>query len=154
MIKNTAKGIIYQNSKILLLEKQHDDFFYYTLPGGTQEIGESLEQAVIREVYEEVGAKVRVIRLLNIYEHQRPSRKSEQTIRHKIEFAFLCELIESYTPMMGVNPDPHQIAVKWIDINQLENLNLSPPVLVKTLVANKESSFAYLGTVDALTGKP
>jgi 8-oxo-dGTP diphosphatase len=40
---------------------------YWTLPGGYVELGESAEEAVVREALEEVGVKVRVERLLGLH---------------------------------------------------------------------------------------
>lgn len=147
--KNSAKAIIIDNDKVLLLKKKYDDgSIIYTLPGGTQESGETLEQAVIREVYEEVAAKVSVIKLLNVYEHQRNSKKHHDDISHKIEFAFLCHLEEVYQPKMGDIPDPHQVAVEWKNVNHLTQLTLSPKRLPEiitrymTLDAN-----IYLGDI-------
>jgi len=147
--KNSAKAIIIDNDKVLLSKKKYEDgSIIYTLPGGTQESGETLEQAVIREVYEEVAAKVSVIKLLNIYEHQRNSKKHHGDISHKIEFAFLCHLNDVYQPKMGDTPDPHQVAVEWKNVNSLSQLTLSPKRLPEiitrymTLDAN-----IYLGDI-------
>lgn len=147
--KNTAKAIIIDNDRVLLLKKKYDDgSIMYTLPGGTQEPGESLEQAVIREAYEEAAAKVSVSKLLNIYEHQRHSKTQQGKITHKIEFAFLCHLEALYQPKMGHHPDPHQVAVEWKKIDQLAQLTLSPKRLSEiiarymTLDAN-----IYLGDI-------
>ena len=94
--RNSAKAIIISNDSVLLSKKQYDDgSILYTLPGGTQEAGESLENAVIREVFEEVAAKVSITKLVNIYEHQRDSKKHFGDISHKIEFAFLCPIVNS-----------------------------------------------------------
>jgi ADP-ribose pyrophosphatase YjhB (NUDIX family) len=40
---------------------------YWTLPGGYVELGESAEEAVVREAREEVGVEVRVDRLLGLH---------------------------------------------------------------------------------------
>lgn len=147
--KNTAKAIIIENDRVLLLKKKYDDgSIIYTLPGGTQKPGEILEQAVIREVFEEAAAIVSVIKLLNIYEHRRNSKKHHDTIKHIIEFAFLCQLEEAYQPKIGNIPDPHQVAVEWKNINDLTQLIFSPKRLPEiiagymTLDAN-----IYLGDI-------
>jgi len=147
--RNSAKAIIIKEQKILLLKKQYEDgLVIYTLPGGTQETGESLEQAVIREAYEEVAAHVSVIDLVNIYEHRRPSRKETNVIKHKVEFAFLCRLEGEYKPAMGTHPDPHQVAVEWIDMHALADLPLYPAKLSEILATFVQPSRKiYLGNV-------
>lgn len=147
--KNTAKAIIIKNSKVLLLKKQYEDNeVTFTLPGGTQEAGETLEQAVIREVFEEVAARVSVKRLVNVYEHQHPSRKAPDIVKHKVEFAFLCQLTEDYHPQMGLHPDPHQVAVEWIDIRLLSELTMAPKGLSEVLnLSCLSGENIYLGQI-------
>lgn len=132
--RNTAKAIILEADKVLLLRKEYDDGqTIYTLPGGGQDIGETLEQAVIREVYEEVAAHVKVLGLANIYEHRRTSRSKPELIRHKVEFAFICQLMPPYQPAMGHHPDPHQVAVEWIETRLLNSIDLYPQALEEIL---------------------
>jgi ADP-ribose pyrophosphatase YjhB (NUDIX family) len=145
--KNSAKAVIIEQDKVLLQQKVYEDGIeLYTLPGGTQEPGEPLEQAVVREVFEETAASINVVKLLHVYEHQRPSRKAPDTIKHKVEFAFLCELNAPYSPQNGEYPDSHQAAVKWVKIEQLNQLKLSPPILQQVI---QQYSFndnpSYLG---------
>ncbi len=54
-----------ETGKILLQRRADMDF--WSMPGGNVEIGESVEQGVAREVYEETGLEVRVERLIGIY---------------------------------------------------------------------------------------
>jgi len=51
----------------LLLVKQSYGKQYWSLPGGVVELGESLEQAAIREVKEETGLDVRLRRVVGLY---------------------------------------------------------------------------------------
>ena len=109
----------------------------YTLPGGHQEPGEALDQAVIREVYEETASKVSVLDLVRVYEHIYPSRKEQDGLNHSIEFAFLCSIEGLYKPEMGKHPDPHQVAVEWIDICSLKGLSFYPARLPEILTTLK-----------------
>ena len=65
-IRQVTSAIIFDDSKKILLEKRSDNG-HWGLPGGAVDIGESVEDAVIREVLEETGLKVRRIRLVGIY---------------------------------------------------------------------------------------
>ncbi|MBN18102.1 MAG: DNA mismatch repair protein MutT [Chloroflexi bacterium] len=57
--------IINKNNEILL--EQRSDNYLWGLPGGGVEIGESITQALHREVMEETGLKVEIIELIGIY---------------------------------------------------------------------------------------
>lgn len=136
--KNCAKAVIIENQKILLLKKQYpNDKVIYTLPGGTQEPGESLEQTVIREALEEADVHIHVQGLFKVYEHQRPSKTQPENIKHKVEFAFLAIMTEDSHPQNGCHPDPHQVGVEWIDMGQLKQLRLDPPFLADVLITAK-----------------
>jgi ADP-ribose pyrophosphatase YjhB (NUDIX family) len=51
----------------LLLVRQSYGKRYWSLPGGSMEAGESVEQAAVREVKEETGLDVRLTRLVGVY---------------------------------------------------------------------------------------
>lgn len=55
-LRTAARGLVVSGNKLALLFVSK--FNYYKLPGGGIEQGESIEQAFIREVMEEVGCKV------------------------------------------------------------------------------------------------
>ena len=57
--------IINDNNEILL--EQRSDNQLWGLPGGGVEIGESVTQALHREVIEETGLKIKIIDLIGIY---------------------------------------------------------------------------------------
>ncbi|MDX1442946.1 MAG: NUDIX hydrolase [Gammaproteobacteria bacterium] len=57
--------------KIVLIERRHEPLGW-ALPGGFVDVGESVEEAAVREAYEETGLRVRLMTLLGIYSD--PSR--------------------------------------------------------------------------------
>lgn len=68
-IRNSAKALILRDGSLLTtMAETRSDGTYYVLPGGGQEAGETLAEAVVRECREELGAEVAVERLLYIRE--------------------------------------------------------------------------------------
>ncbi|MGC9060624.1 MAG: NUDIX domain-containing protein [Thermoplasmata archaeon] len=64
----TADGVIIKNGKVLLIRRKNEPWKgMYALPGGFVEYGESVEEAVIREVFEETGLKSRIKEMVGIY---------------------------------------------------------------------------------------
>jgi len=82
-------GVLIKDGKILLVRRGKEPFRgYYALPGGFVEYGETVERAVVREVYEETGIKTRVKELLGVYSD--PNRDPRG---HVISIAFILEYI-------------------------------------------------------------
>ena len=63
-----ANAIIFDDDGGILLEKRSDNG-WWGLPGGHVEIGESAQDAVVREVLEETGLVVEIMRLVGVYSH-------------------------------------------------------------------------------------
>ena len=84
----TVGALILNRDGQVLLVSSHKWFDKWTIPGGHIELGETMEDAAIREVKEEVGLDVQVVSLLLtqqvIYTAEFWKR------RHFIFFDFLC----------------------------------------------------------------
>ncbi len=61
-MRTRAAAILIQNDSIALIERHRAGRHYFSFPGGGVDAGETPEQAVVREVHEELGLHVRVIR--------------------------------------------------------------------------------------------
>lgn len=63
-------GIVLLEGKLVAVRRRYDPFRgRYALPGGMVEYGETLEEAVVREVQEETGLETRVVSLVGVYSH-------------------------------------------------------------------------------------
>jgi len=68
----TATAIIpFPDAKILLIKRSTPPFIgYWALPGGRVDPGETVEQTIVREVKEETGLDVEVVRKIGEYHEQ------------------------------------------------------------------------------------
>ena len=57
-------GILIENHEILLVQQKLSDKRNWSLPGGRLERGETLSQGLIREMKEETGLDVEIVRML------------------------------------------------------------------------------------------
>lgn len=63
-LRRRATGIVIKEGKILLIQRIKPGEEYYVFPGGGLEMGESIEEALVREVGEELSLEVTEFRLL------------------------------------------------------------------------------------------
>ena len=61
-----AAAVIFDERERVLLQRRSDNG-RWGLPGGAMDVGETVEQACVREVKEETGYDVRVVRLVGVY---------------------------------------------------------------------------------------
>ena len=66
-IKIGSSAVILDETQSNILLTRRTDNGRWCLPGGGMDAGESLEECCVREVWEETGLTVRVVRLLGIY---------------------------------------------------------------------------------------
>ena len=78
-------GIIIEDGKVLMLKRAHYPFIgLWVLPGGQVEYGEKVEEAVKREMKEELGISVRIKKLIGVYSN--PKRDPR---RHTVSVVYL-----------------------------------------------------------------
>jgi len=63
----------------------------WIIPGGTVELGESLEQALVREMQEETGLLVEPVEVLTVFD--RIHREGERVTYHYVIVDYLCRLV-------------------------------------------------------------
>ncbi len=67
IILNFSGACITNENGDILLQKRSDKGELWGLPGGAMEIGESIEEAAIREIKEETGLDIKVEYLVGVY---------------------------------------------------------------------------------------
>lgn len=124
-----AAAIIIENDHILFAGNEKDNY-YYSVGGGVH-MGETAEQAVLREVFEETGVHYDVERLAFIHENFFIGNGSLAGKRcHEIAFYFLMkprgtqELNSNSYTCEGIRENMH-----WIPIDDLDKCTAYPSFL-------------------------
>ena len=62
-------GVVIENGRALLIRRGSEPLRgHWSIPGGTLELGESLQQGVARELLEETGLQVRVLDMIEAFD--------------------------------------------------------------------------------------
>jgi len=112
-LRHVVVHAIIEKDGCLLLEKRAPPLLEagkWSLPSGFVDRGETLEQAIVREVFEETGWKTKVKALFRI--NSNPNRPKED--RQNIAVEFLVESVQH----TGEN-DTESTKVEWIPIDRL-----------------------------------
>lgn len=129
-----------EDDEILLVEHEKDGKRYWLLPGGGMRVGETAEEALVREVFEETSLTVEVGRQLYVCESISPDRT-----RHIVHLVFEASRVGG-SP--GASADPRVRASAFVPIESLPNIILYPPVspwLMKGFKHGFTEHLEYLG---------
>ena len=93
-IRPGVAAVIQNGAGQILLQRRSDNGLW-GLPGGSVEIGESVQDAIVREVREETGLSVEVMRLIGVYSDPRIQivRYSDGNVVHYISTLFACRIV-------------------------------------------------------------
>jgi ADP-ribose pyrophosphatase YjhB (NUDIX family) len=91
-------GVIIDQGRAVLIRRGSEPLLgEWSIPGGTLELGETLEEGVARELLEETGINVRILELIEVFDRIFPgngsfSAKSKKNPRfHYVIADYLCE---------------------------------------------------------------
>lgn len=115
-LKNTARGIVVHDGKLLLMERWRDELHYFSIPGGGIEPGETPEETVVREIAEETTVTVKVQRqVLEMH---------DRGYIHKI---YLCEYVSGEPHLLHHAPEANYGADNrfkpcWVPLSKLPDI--------------------------------
>ena len=133
--------VIFKGEKILLAERnRRPNGKMWSIPGGAQELGETAEEAAIREIREETDLEINILGLVDVVDVIR------RDIEGKVEYHYT--LVDFYAEWLSgeavANDDVSD--VKWIRLSEISDEILQP--ITKSIIM-KATTMMYkdLGTV-------
>jgi ADP-ribose pyrophosphatase YjhB (NUDIX family) len=133
-------GVAIHNGRVLLDRNTRNS--YWVLPGGHPDMMEPMSKAVRREIHEEIGADVEVVRLLwvveNFFEKKKPI--------HELSFYFHVQLTPDSPLLLSDGPfygmeHKYPLIFQWFPLDEavLSALPLYPAFLTKALLSLPDS---------------
>ncbi len=149
-VRNAAKAIIIKDNALLAVKYEDEGGVYYALPGGGQLHGESIVEALHREIKEELNIAVRNHGLRFIREYIGKDGESawRDSAFHQVEFMFECEIEGDADPRSGTHCDHSQVGIVWLPIDQLDQIKFYPKKLLAYLGKPFSQEIEYWGSVD------
>jgi ADP-ribose pyrophosphatase YjhB (NUDIX family) len=135
-------GVVIENDRVLLIRRGAEPLRgQWSIPGGTLELGESLQEGVAREMLEETGLEVRVLDVIEVFdriyvhEGDELSNPPRGPRFHYVIIDYLCERISGEPRAASDVTD-----VAFAREDELEKFNLTPTatrVLHKAFAAHR-----------------
>lgn len=123
-------GIIVRGDKILFVSERS----FYHMPGGGVNLGETPEEAVVREVKEETGLDISNPKLVgSLSTFFTPSHKNTpEKLMHvqSLLLYYLCDVADGEVSLDGLEDDEREygLAPEWVDIKELDNIAVGSTV--------------------------
>ena len=127
-------AVMIQDGKLLVMRDERSPYFY--LPGGRVKLHEAAEQAVLREVKEELGVDAKMIRPLWLVQNFFVEDVDQERY-HELCLYFLVDV--SHTGLLSLGESfslaegRHEHQFQWLDVERLEGEYLYP-LFLKTAI--------------------
>jgi mutator protein MutT len=136
-MRNRATAVIIKDNKILLIKRIKNGSEYFIFPGGGVEEGETVEQALKREVKEELSLDINTWKHLYDIEVNVPPVFTGDM--HQKYFIFIIDKYQGIPEIGGPEKDriseDNQYFIEWMSIGDLKNKDNIYPVEVSKNLA-------------------
>lgn len=137
-VELTVLCLIHKNDQYLLQDRIKKDWQGFTLPGGHVEVGESIVDAVIREIKEETGLTIYDPKLCGI--KQFPIKGGKYENGRYLVFLFQTD------QFTGELVSSEEGCMHWVNMEDLDKVNLVSDFkeLLQVMLDDNLSEFQYI----------
>jgi 8-oxo-dGTP diphosphatase len=108
-------AVVIDGTKVLLIRRGHEPLKgQWSLPGGALELGETLQQGIVREVLEETGLSVIPDEIVEVLDRISKEDASGRVRHHYVLIDFVCRVAGGSLQAASDAED-----VRWVDCEQL-----------------------------------
>jgi mutator protein MutT len=116
-------GVVVRDGRALIVRRGKEPLYgRWAVPGGTVELGETLEQAVVREMEEETGLDVEPLEVLTVFD--RIDRDGGRVSYHYVIVDYLCRWLSG-----DARAASDALEVAWVSADELVRYDLPPKAL-------------------------
>lgn len=115
-IQPGASAVVFNAQRQLLLQRRADNG-HWAMPGGRLDPGEDIQTCAIREVREETGLEVRIVRLVGVYSdpyQHMIARYPNGVVTQLLNLCFECEIVGGVLTLSDESTD-----LGFFDVNAL-----------------------------------
>ncbi|MGC8549767.1 MAG: NUDIX hydrolase [Acidobacteriaceae bacterium] len=131
-------AVVVHEGRVLLIERANEPLKgEWSLPGGVLELGETLEEGVVREVEEETGLRVKPVRVVKAFD--RITRDADERVRyHFVLVDFLCHLRDGQSAD-AVRCASDAVRAQWVGLEDMEGVrDFTGQVIREALAMDEE----------------
>ena len=111
---NVVAAIIMKDGRVFATQRGYGDYKdWWEFPGGKIEPGETPEEALVREIREELHAEIEVVRLVDTVQYDYPKFHMDMS-------CYLCRLISDEIELVE-----HE-AARWLDLDEVWSVKWLP----------------------------
>ena len=130
--------VVFRNNEVLLAKRNKEPRKDgWSIPGGAQELGETVEEAAYREIREETSLKIKLLGLVKVVNSINRD-KNDRVLFHYTLVDFFADYVDGEAAAADDISD-----VKWVSLNDLKSYNLREMTyeVIKLAAAKRKKNY-------------